>query len=243
MSRTRGRGEREPESPVLLVALHIRELGASPERLDEPRRPTSKLGAVRVLEAVLVLGPPDPIREIRPHSIVTEDGTEHPVDVIVSATGFSTTRYVHPAQYQGRGGQRLEELWESGGPRAYMGVCAPGFPNFFTITGPGSPSVLANMVVCAEQHVEWIGDLFVYVREHGYATVEATRAAQDAWVDEVNRVADGTMYTAPTCNSWYLGDNIPGKVRVFLPYVGGLHTYIEHCDEVAASGYDGFEFT
>jgi cyclohexanone monooxygenase len=99
------------------------------------------------------------------------------------------------------------------------------------------------MVVCAEQHVEWIGGLLTYVRDHGQVAVEPTLAAQDAWVEEVNRVATGTMYTAPTCNSWYLGDNIPGKVRVFLPYVGGLHTYIDECDRVAANDYEGFTFS
>jgi cyclohexanone monooxygenase len=124
-----------------------------------------------------------------------------------------------------------------------LGLQTAGFPNLFTVTGPGSPSVLANMVVCAEQHVEWIGACLVYLREHGYATIEATREAQDAWVERVNQVAKGTMYTAPTCNSWYLGDNIPGKVRVFLPWVAGLPAYIEECEAVVAAGYKGFELS
>jgi cyclohexanone monooxygenase len=182
------------------------------------------------------------IEEVTPTGIRTAQGF-YELDAIVYATGFDAmTGALFRIDIRGRDGVPLREAWAEGA-RTLLGVQTAGFPNFFTITGPGSPSVLANMVVCAEQHVEWIGDLIAYVRDHGYAAVEATRTAQDAWVDEVNRVATGTMYTAPTCNSWYLGDNIPGKVRVFLPYVGGLHMYIEHCDAVAAGGYQGFQFT
>jgi cyclohexanone monooxygenase len=97
--------------------------------------------------------------------------------------------------------------------------------------------------VCAEQHVEWIGALLVSMRERGATTVEAAVEAQDAWVALVNRVASKTMYTAPNCNSWYLGDNIPGKVRVFLPWAGGLPAYVERCEAVAAAGYEGFVFS
>ena len=120
------------------------------------------------------------------------------------------------------------------------GIQMAGFPNLFMISGPGSPSVLANMVVCSEQHVEWIGACLAFVRDHGFTTVEPTTDAQDAWVEHVNQVAQGTMFTATTCNSWYLGANIPGKPRVFLPYVGGLPAYIEKVDAIAAAGYEGF---
>jgi cyclohexanone monooxygenase len=182
------------------------------------------------------------IEEITPTGIQTAQGF-YELDVIVFATGFDAmTGALFRIDIRGRDGLPLRDAWADGA-RTLLGVQTVGFPNFFTITGPGSPSVLANMVVCAEQHVEWIGDLLTYVRDHGQATVEPTPAAQDAWVDEVNRVATGTMYTAPTCNSWYLGDNIPGKVRVFLPYVGGLHTYIDECDRVAAHDYEGFTFS
>ena len=143
---------------------------------------------------------------------------------------------------RGRDGVPLRDAWADGA-RTLLGVQTAGFPNFFTITGPGSPSVLANMVVCAEQHIELIGELLTYMREHGHTVVAPTLAAQDAWVEEVNRVATGTMYTAPTCNSWYLGDNIPGKVRVFLPWVAGLPSYIDHCDRIVAAGYEGFAFS
>ncbi|HEY3672674.1 MAG TPA: NAD(P)/FAD-dependent oxidoreductase [Acidimicrobiia bacterium] len=182
------------------------------------------------------------IEEITPRGIRTAQG-EFELDVIVFATGFDAmTGALDRIDIRGRGGLPLREAWADGA-RMLLGVQTVGFPNFFTITGPGSPSVLANMITGAEQHVEWIGALVDHTCEHGWSSVEPTLGAQDAWVEEVNRVATGTMYTAPTCNSWYLGDNIPGKARVFLPYVAGLDTYIEHCDRVAEAGYEGFAFS
>jgi cation diffusion facilitator CzcD-associated flavoprotein CzcO len=182
------------------------------------------------------------ITEVTPTGIRTEQG-DYELDVIVYATGFDAmTGALDRIDIRGRDGRLLRDAWADGA-RTLLGIQTAGFPNFFTITGPGSPSVLANMVVCAEQHIEWIGACLVHLREHGYRTVEATVDAQDAWVDTVNQAAVGTMYTAPTCNSWYLGDNIPGKVRVFLPFVGGLDKYIEHCDEVVEAGYKGFAFS
>ena len=118
---------------------------------------------------------------------------------------------------RGRGGVTLREEWAAG-PRNYLGLTVPGFPNLFTITGPGSPSVLTNMMVAIEQHVEWVADCIGSLREQGHACIEATGAAADAWVEHVNEVADRTLY--PTCNSWYLGANIPGKPRVFMPLPG-----------------------
>ena len=162
------------------------------------------------------------------------------LDVIVFATGFDAlTGALARIDIRGRDGVSLREVW-SDGPRTYLGLQMVGFPNLFTVSGPGSPSVLANMVVCSEQHVEWIGACLTYLREHGFATIEPTPEAQDAWVTHVNEVARGTMFTASTCNSWYLGANIPGKPRVFLPYVGGLPAYIEKVDAIASAGYDGF---
>ncbi len=182
------------------------------------------------------------IEEITPDGIQTAQAF-FALDVIVFATGFDAmTGALLRIDIRGHDGLPLRDAWADGA-RTLLGVQTVGFPNFFTITGPGSPSVLANMVVCAEQHVEWIGDLLTYMRDHGHTAVVPTLSAQDAWVEEVNRVAIGTMYTAPTCNSWYLGDNIPGKVRVFLPWVGGLPSYIDECDRVAAAGYEGFVFS
>jgi len=162
------------------------------------------------------------------------------LDVIILATGFDAmTGALLRVDIRGREGLALRDVWAHG-PRTLLGLQVAGFPNLFTVTGPGSPSVLANMVVCIEQHVEWIGSCLTYLRNHGYATIEATPAAQDDWVAHVNTIAEGTMFTASTCNSWYLGANIPGKPRTILPYVGGLPAYIAKADAMAGAGYEGF---
>ena len=116
-----------------------------------------------------------------------------------------------------------------------------GFPNLFIITGPGSPSVLSNMIVSIEQHVDWIADVVSYMRAQGLDTMEAEQRAEDKWVAHVNEVAHGTLY--PQANSWYMGANIPGKPRIFMPYIGGVGAYREKCDDVAAKGYEGFRLT
>jgi cyclohexanone monooxygenase len=158
----------------------------------------------------------------------------------VFATGFDAmTGALARIDVRGRDGRELRDAWADG-PSTYLGLQMAGFPNLFTISGPGSPSVLANMVVCSEHHVEWIGACLSHLREHGLTTIEPNPAAQEAWVEHVREVARGTMYTAPACSSWYLGANVPGKPRVFLPYVGGLPAYIERAEQVAAAGYEGF---
>jgi len=113
-----------------------------------------------------------------------------------------------------------------------------GFPNLFVITGPGSPSVLTNMITSIEQHVDWIARCIDWLRTHGVRRIEADPAAEDAWVAHVNAVADQTLF--PRANSWYVGANVPGKPRVFMPYIGGLGVYRQRCDDVAARGYEGF---
>ncbi|GGT87766.1 hypothetical protein GCM10010208_08070 [Actinomadura livida] len=113
-----------------------------------------------------------------------------------------------------------------------------GFPNLFTITGPGSPSVLSNMMVSIEQHVEWVGDAIAALRSRGERTIEATPEAEDAWTRHVGEVAQATLY--PAADSWYMGTNVPGKPRVFMPYPAGVGVYRQKCDEVAAAGYEGF---
>ena len=123
---------------------------------------------------------------------------------------------------------------------AFLGLMMSGFPNLFTVTGPGSPSVLCNMLVAIEQHVNWIGDCIDHLRKRRLATIEPKPESEQQWVAHVNEVAEGTMYTAPTCNSWYLGANIPGKPRIFMPYVGGYPRYRERCEHEAANGYPGF---
>ena len=166
--------------------------------------------------------------------------SQYDFDVIVYATGFDAmTGALNKIDIRGRGGEKLKEKWADG-PRNYLGLMATGFPNLFTITGPGSPSVLSNMLVSIEQHVDWITDCLAFMRADGDETIEPSLEAEDRWVDHVNQVAEGTMYVAPSCNSWYLGANVPGKVRQFMPYIGGVGAYRQKCDEVAAKGYEGF---
>ena len=141
---------------------------------------------------------------------------------------------------RGRSGVRLGDEW-SAGPRTYLGLQVAGFPNLFTITGPGSPSVLSNMIVSIEQHVDWITGCLDYLHEHDIASIEATTEAQDAWVQHVNDVASFTLF--PQANCWYMGRNIPGKPQVFMPYIGGLNLYTEKCNDVAANDYEGFTLT
>ncbi len=163
---------------------------------------------------------------------------DYEFDAIVFATGFDAmTGALTSIEILGRNGLSLATQWTAG-PRTYLGVAMAGFPNLFTVTGPGSPSVLSNMVVSIEQHVEWIADCVSYLRSHGYAAIEATEAAQDEWVQHVAEVGSLTLF--PRANSWYMGANVPGKPRVFLPYVGGVGLYRQKCDEVAANGYEGF---
>lgn len=182
----------------------------------------------------------EPIAAVTERGIRTSE-KEYEFDVIVYATGFDAmTGALLKIDPRGRRGLPLHEKWAHG-PRNYLGLMTVGFPNMFTITGPGSPSVLSNMLVSIEQHVDWITGCLGYMTSKGLVTIEPTQEAEDAWVDEVNNVAQGTMYVAPSCNSWYLGANVPGKVRQFMPYIGGLDRYRERCDEVAANGYEGFE--
>ncbi|MEJ2870482.1 NAD(P)/FAD-dependent oxidoreductase [Actinomycetospora sp. OC33-EN08] len=160
------------------------------------------------------------------------------VDAIVFATGFDgLTGALGKIDIKGRGGERLKEKWAAG-PRTYLGVASAGFPNMFMITGPGSPSVMSNMPVSIEQHVEWIRDCIGHLEEVGAAGIEATRTAEDGWVEHVNETAAATLF--PKANSWYMGANVPGKPRVFMPYLGGVGPYRQHCAEVAERGYEGF---
>ena len=182
----------------------------------------------------------DPIVSIQPTGVETGSGLRQ-LDVLVYATGFDAmTGALLRAGIKGRGGETLNNKWRHG-PAAYLGLQISGFPNLFTVTGPGSPSVLCNMLVAIEQHVDWIVDCISYLEENGIDSIEPLPEAEEQWVNHVNEVARGTMYTAPTCNSWYLGANIEGKPRIFMPYVGGLPRYRERCEEIVMQGYAGFE--
>ena len=180
-----------------------------------------------------------PIEEITPTGLWTRDA-EYSLDIIVFATGYdAVTGALLRIDIRGRGGRRLAEKWAEG-PQSYLGLMMAGFPNLFTITGPGSPSILTNVVVSIEQHVEWIADCLRYMREHKSDVIEPTLHAEHHWVEHVNEVADGTLF--PLANSWYMGANIPGKPRVFLPYVGGFSRYTQICQEIVSEGYKGFTF-
>ncbi len=182
----------------------------------------------------------NPIEEILPHGLKA-GGTTYDFDVLVLATGFDAmTGSVARIDIKGRSGQTLNEKWEAG-PRTYLGLMSEGFPNLFVITGPGSPSVLSNMIVSIEQHVDWIADCLDYMRVNGLDCMEATRTAEDNWVAHVNDVAQGTLF--PQANSWYMGANVPGKPRIFMPYIGGVGVYRQICSDVAAKGYEGFTMT
>jgi cyclohexanone monooxygenase len=182
----------------------------------------------------------NPIDEILPHA-VRAGGKDHEIDALVLATGFDAmTGSVAKIDIHGRDGQTLNRKWAEG-PRTYLGLMSAGFPNLFIVTGPGSPSVLSNMIVSIEQHVDWIADCMAHMRHHGFEAMEATRQAEDEWVAHVNEVAAATLY--PQANSWYMGANIPGKPRIFMPYIGGVGPYRQICNDVAAKGYEGFAMT
>jgi cation diffusion facilitator CzcD-associated flavoprotein CzcO len=179
-----------------------------------------------------------PIEAVTPDGLRV-GGKEYQFDAIVFATGFDAmTGALTRMGIVGRDGETLADKWEAG-PRTYLGLMTAGFPNMFMITGPGSPSVLSNMIVSIEQHVDWISDCLSHLTDRQLDCIEPTLPAENAWVEHVNEVAHTTLY--PSAASWYMGANIPGKPRVFMPYIGGVGTYRQKCDEVAANGYEGFE--
>jgi len=182
-----------------------------------------------------------PIRKIMTTGIDLEGTDLIEVDAIVFATGFDAmTGTLTRIDIRGRGGLALREVWEAG-PRTYLGLSVAGFPNLFIITGPGSPSVLTNMIPAIEQHVEWITDCLVTLRNQDKTVMEADLAAQNDWVEHVNLTAESNLRSH--CSSWYIGANIEGKPKIFMPYIGGYPAYRTKCDEVAARGYEGFTKT
>ena len=179
----------------------------------------------------------DPIKRITSDGISTAT-RDFAFDALIIATGFDAmTGTLGSIDIRGRGGLALRDKWAEG-PRSYLGLCVAGFPNLFTITGPGSPSVLTNMIMSIEQHVEFIADAIAHLDSHQLGVIEATPEAESEWVAHVNEVADTTLF--PQANSWYMGANVPGKPRVFLPYVGGFPLYVEACNDIVANGYRGF---
>jgi len=179
-----------------------------------------------------------PIQDVTADGIRTS-GAHYPLDMVIFATGFDAmTGSLLRLNIRGRNGLTLAKAWEAG-PRTYLGLQVTGFPNLFTITGPGSPSVLCNVPVPIEQHVEWITDCIQHMRAKNINRIEPTPAAMDDWVDQVNAAANATLLSGVK-HSWYLGANVPGKPRVFMPYAGGMARYRKICAEVAANEYSGF---
>ena len=183
-----------------------------------------------------------PISSCFTDGLILSDDTKIKADMIVFATGFDAmTGALQKMNLRGNGGLKLEDAW-SAGPQTFLGLAVPEFPNMFTITGPGSPSVLTNMPRAIEQHVDWITKLLSHMIQCEYVEVEASHAAANEWTQHVTDVANRTLL--PKANhSWYLGANIPGKPRVFMPYAFGLNNYRDHCDSVAACGYEDFLMT
>jgi len=182
----------------------------------------------------------EPIERIIKAGIQTT-AKEYPFDLIVFATGFdAVTGPIFALGITGIGGLTLKEAWNDG-PQSYLGLLASGFPNLFTVNGPSSPSVLANMLRSIEHHVDLIVDCITYMEKNGFTRVDADKAAQVAWAQEVADLAETTLYTK--ANSWYMGANILGKPRVFMMYVGGLDRYVDRCDKIISEGYTGFKFS
>ena len=179
----------------------------------------------------------EPIQRITAHAV--ETASRHfELDALVFATGFdAVTGALLKVDISGRKGVTLKEAW-SEGPKSYLGLTVVGFPNLFSITGPGSPSVIGNVITNCEYHVDWIAECLTHMRQRGLSTIEPDREAQSAWVEHVAEVANRTLF--PKANSWYLGVNIPGKPRVFMPYIG--EGYRTTCKEIVADGYRGFTF-
>ena len=180
-----------------------------------------------------------PIERLTPHGLRV-NGRGFEFDAIVFATGFDAmTGTLFNVDIRGRAGQELKHKWAAG-PRTYLGLMTESFPNFFMITGPGSPSVKSNMITSIEQHVDLVADTIIHMRDQGLAVIEPERGAEDKWVDHVQEVAYKTLF--PQANSWYMGANIPGKPRLFMPYIAGVGRYREICEKMVAGGYEGFRF-
>lgn len=179
-----------------------------------------------------------PIEHFTKKGIVTDD-TEYELDAVVCATGFAAmTGSFDKINITGRDGLTLAEKWAAG-PRTYLGLSTVGFPNLFMVTGPGSPSVLANMIPSIEQHVDWMMDCIAHIEDIGADTIEPRLAHEDDWVEHVNEVSKVSLRS--TCSSWYVGTNIAGRPRVFMPYIGGFPIYVQRCNNVMTSGYAGFD--
>src|SRR5262249_37903080 len=178
-----------------------------------------------------------PITAVTPRGVVS-GGREYALDTLIFATGFDAyTAPMTRIDLRGRGGVRIADKWHAG-PLNYLGLTIAGFPNLFNVAGPGSPSAFTNFFVGVEHHADWIADCIAWLDAHGKATIEASDDAEARWMAAVAAAAERTVLV--NCNSWYLGANIAGKPRIFMPLVGGFPAYAERCAAVAARGYQGF---
>ena len=225
----------DPETAELLIPKGY-PFGVKRNPLDSGYYETFNLDHVHLVDVKA-----NPIAAITEEGLRLEDGTAYAFDAIVYATGFDAmTGPMNKIDIRGRGGRLLREKWADG-PRTYLGLTSAGFPNLFTITGPQSPSVLSNMPVSIEQHVEFIGRIIGDLDARGAATIEATPEAEEEWVAHNQELANGTLF--PTADTWYMGANIPGKPRVFMPNLDFVGPYRAKCDDIAANGYPGFAFS
>jgi cyclohexanone monooxygenase len=224
----------DPETAELLIPKGY-PFGVKRNPLDSGYYETFNLDHVHLVDVKA-----NPIAAITPTGVRLEDGAEYAFDAIVYATGFDAmTGPLNSLDIRGREGRLLREKWAEG-PRTYLGLTSAGFPNLFMITGPQSPSVLSNMPVSIEQHVEFIARIIEDMRERGATTIEPTAEAEEAWVAHNQELANGTLF--PTADTWYMGANIPGKPRVFMPNLDFVGPYRAKCDEIVAGGYPGFVF-
>ena len=225
----------DPETAELLIPKGY-PFGVKRNPLDSGYYETFNLDHVHLVDVKA-----NPIAAITEEGLRLEDGTAYAFDAIVYATGFDAmTGPMNKIDIRGRGGRLLREKWADG-PRTYLGLTSAGFPNLFTITGPQSPSVLSNMPVSIEQHVEFIGRIIGDLDARGAATIEATPEAEEEWVAHNQELANGTLF--PTADTWYMGANIPGKPRVFMPNLDFVGPYRAKCDDIAAGDYPGFAFS
>lgn len=240
------------ETAAQFVRDRIREIVADPEVAEKLMPSDYPIGTKRLCidtdyyrtynrdNVTLVDVKSAPIKAITPSGVQTADAEYH-VDSLVFATGFDAmTGTLTNIDIRGRNGVKLRDKWKDG-PLTYLGLAVAGFPNFFTITGPGSPSVLSNMMVSIEQHVEWIADCLKFLEHRGISTIEAEPESESEWTEHVNEVASQMLYSKG--NSWWKGANIPGKPVVFMPYTGGVGRYREICNRVAEAEYRGFALT
>jgi cyclohexanone monooxygenase len=225
---------RDPETARLLTPTGY-PFGVKRVPLDSGYFETFNLPNVHLVDVKL-----NPIAEVTASGVKLQDGTEYELDAIVYATGFDAmTGPLTRIDIRGRGGQLLRDKWVEG-PRTYLGLTIAGFPNLFTITGPQSPSVLSNMPVSIEQHVELIATIIAAVRDRSAATIEPSQEAEDAWVEYNAELVRPTLFE--TADTWYMGANIPGKPRVFMPHFGLVGPYRDRCNEVVANEFEGFVF-